>query len=169
MTAHVEILEVNSLDMKTLKELTELLIKIVEDGASVGFLSPLDEVDSMNYWKEVMGPGVFLWVARLDGKMIGTVQLHLAMKKNATHRAEVAKLMILPDERRKGIARLLMQYVEDKAVEQGRNLLILDTRSGDPSNNLYRSLGYIEAGKIPNYAKSSNGKLDDTIFYYKQR
>ena len=44
---------------------------------------------------------------------------------------------------------------------------MLDTREGDPSNTLYKSLDYQEAGKIPEYAISPNGNLDATVIYYK--
>jgi ribosomal protein S18 acetylase RimI-like enzyme len=72
-----------------------------------------------------------------------------------------------PGYRRNGIGRLLMQRAEERAKQDGRSLLVLDTREGDPSNHLYTSLGYIRAGRIPNYAKSASGELDATIFYYK--
>jgi ribosomal protein S18 acetylase RimI-like enzyme len=75
--------------------------------------------------------------------------------------------MTHPDFRRKGLARLLMEKAEERAREENRTLLILDTREGDPSNLLYRSLGYIEAGRIPQYAQSFNGVLDASVFYYK--
>lgn len=76
--------------------------------------------------------------------------------------------MVHPDFCRKGMARLLMQVAEDRAVMEGRTLLVLDTRAGDPSNELYRSMGYVEAGRIPGYAQSSGGGLHETVFYYKK-
>ncbi|MBD0380095.1 GNAT family N-acetyltransferase [Paenibacillus sedimenti] len=164
----IEIIEVKAMNQTVLNNLSELLIAVVEDGASIGFLPPLILEDAVTYWQEVVQPGVHLWIAVNDGRMIGTVQLHLALKQNAGHRAEIAKLMVHPLGRRKGIARLLMQIAEEQAKEAGRSLLVLDTRSGDPSNHLYRSTGYIEAGRIPNYARSNDGKLHDTIIYFKQ-
>jgi ribosomal protein S18 acetylase RimI-like enzyme len=168
MNNEVKLLEVKSIEPRILKELSDLLISVVDDGASIGFLPPLSAEDAIEYWQEVIKPGVILWIAIRNEKIIGTVQIHLAMKQNASHRAEVAKLMVNPSYRRNGIAQLLMQTTENAARTEGRSLLVLDTRSGDPSNILYRSLGYIEAGSIPNYAKSSSGSLDGTIFYYKE-
>ncbi|WP_209847416.1 GNAT family N-acetyltransferase [Paenibacillus sediminis] len=162
------ILKLKSMEPAMLNELSEMLINVVEDGASVGFLAPLRMKEAVEYWEQVISPGVMLWIAVMEEKIVGTIQLHLAMKANGSHRAEVAKLMVHPSYRRNGIARLLMQTVESAAKAEGRSLLILDTRLGDPSNELYKSLGYIEAGQIPNYAKSSNGHLDATVFYYKQ-
>ncbi|WP_420488781.1 GNAT family N-acetyltransferase [Paenibacillus caui] len=160
--------EVKFMEQRLLNGLSKLLIRVVEDGASIGFLPPLSDEEAAGYWKQVLEPGVHLWIAVQDGTIVGSVQLQLALKANGSHRAEVAKLMVDPDSRRKGIARLLMQTMEAKAKEEGRSLLVLDTRSGDPSNNLYRSLNYSEAGRIPRYARSANGDLDETVFYYKE-
>ncbi|OPG17057.1 hypothetical protein B2M26_03395 [Ferroacidibacillus organovorans] len=112
-------------------------------------------------------PSVRLWTADYDGEIVGTVQLHLTMKQNGAHRAEIAKLMVHPQKRRLGIARQLMDVAERAAVEAGRSLLVLDTRAGDPSNTLYRSLGFVEAGRIPQYARSADGQFDETVIYYK--
>lgn len=168
MSHNVEIKKIEALGSPELSQLTELLVAVVDEGASIGFMAPLDLKEAEDYWKEVLQPGVKLWVALINDTIIGTVQLQLAMKKNGSHRAEVAKLMVHPDARKNGAARKLMKTLESAAKDMERNLLVLDTRSGDPSNLLYLSLGYMKAGEIPHYARSSNGKLHATVFYYKE-
>jgi ribosomal protein S18 acetylase RimI-like enzyme len=148
-------------------ELSELLVHVVEDGASIGFLPPLNFIEATNYWETVLNPGVILLVATINDRVVGSVQLHLGMKQNGRHRAEIAKLMTHPHYRRMGIGRALMLAAEERAEKEGRSLFVLDTREGDDSNFLYASLGYIQAGRIPEYAKSANGELHATIFYYK--
>ena len=69
-------------------------------------------------------------VALANGRPVGTVQLLLAMPDNGRHRAEVVKLMVHPQARRQGIARLLMQEVQALAARHRRSLLVLDTLSG---------------------------------------
>ena len=167
MKSEMNVLEVTALEPEVLSALADLLVSVVEDGASIGFLPPLSIEDAVAYWQQVIQPGVRVWIAVKNGEVMGTVQLHLAMKPNASHRAEVAKLMVHPGHRRNGAARLLMQAVEEAARPENRSLLVLDTREGDPSNVLYQSLGYIEAGRIPNYARSASGSLDGTVLYYK--
>ncbi|EHS57102.1 GNAT family N-acetyltransferase [Paenibacillus sp. Aloe-11] len=147
--------------------LTRLLIDVVADGASIGFLPPLTYPEAAAYWNRVLEDGVVLWIAEKDGVPVGTVQLHLAQKANATHRAEIAKLMVHPSGRRLGVARQLMKAAEEEALRQDRTLLVLDTRVGDPSNRLYESIGFIEAGVIPGYARSADGQLHATKYYYK--
>ena len=140
---------------------------VADDGASIGFLPPLTSADARLYWEHLLEPSVRLWVTLHDDEVVGTVQLHLSIKQNGAHRAEIAKLMVHPQRRRLGIARQLMDVAERAEVEANRSLLVLDTRAGDPSNGLYRSLGFVEAGRIPQYAPSADGQLDETVIYYK--
>lgn len=168
MSTEITFRELKFISPEAHEELTELLIDVVEDGASVGFLSPLSKIEADQYWEDVLQPGVVLWIAESNQRIVGSIQLQLALKSNAAHRAEVAKLMVHPEFRRRGIAKVLMERAEERAVLLSRTLLVLDTRAGDPSNVLYQSMGYIEVGRIPKYAKSSNGVLDDTVIYYKE-
>ena len=147
--------------------LSDLLIAVVDDGASIGFLPPLDPEEARAYWAGVLKPGVVLLVAEEAGRIVGSGQLHLEQRANGRHRAEVAKLMVNPAARGRGLGRRLMERLEAIAREEGRSLLVLDTREGDPSNELYLSLGWVEAGRIPHYARSANGELHTTVFYYK--
>jgi ribosomal protein S18 acetylase RimI-like enzyme len=159
---------VSQLDDREVCGLSDVMIAVVDQGASVGFLPPLSRADAKGYWGDVIGPGVVLLVAERDERIVGTAQLQLALKLNASHRAEVAKVLVDPRYQRQGIGRALMTAIEERAREEGRSLLVLDTRAGDVSNDLYRALGYVEAGRIPGYARSANGQLDATVYYYKQ-
>ncbi|WP_307439733.1 GNAT family N-acetyltransferase [Bacillus sp. V2I10] len=166
MSYEVEISELKTLD-EHIEQLADLLIKIVEGGASIGFLPPMSLSQATEYWESVLEPSVILLIAKVNDEIAGSVQLHLCMKQNGGHRAEIAKLITHPDYRRKGIARLLMQKAEERAIQEKRSLLVLDTREGDVSNQLYNSMGFTECGRIPFFAESAGGKLDTTILYYK--
>ena len=144
----------------------------MDGGASVGFLPPLSAEEARAYWDSVAAAledgRRRLWIARAaDGGIVGTVQLDLAGQGNGRHRAEVSKLMVLRSARRRGIGRLLMEAAEAEALRLGRTTLALDTRQGDPSEALYRGMGWQPAGTIPRYARSADGTLHTTAFYYK--
>jgi ribosomal protein S18 acetylase RimI-like enzyme len=153
-------------------DLIDLLRDSVESGASVGFLPPLADGEAAEYWDTVIaGLGScnrVLLVAKDVGRVIGTVQLEYASRRNATHRAEVMKLMVHTSARRRGVGRALMNEAAKIAIVDGRTLLVLDTRSGDPSEQLYRSLGYVTAGVIPEYARSASGELHSTVIMFKR-
>jgi len=143
----------------------------VDSGASVGFLPPLGTDEASRYWDSVAsavqdGSRVLL-VARQADRPVGTVQLDLATRANGLHRAEVIRLMVHRDARRLGLGRALMLAIEAEARRLGRTTLVLDTRQGDPSEHLYRQLGWVLGGNIPRYARSADGSLHTTAFYYK--
>jgi len=148
-------------------QLTRLLVAVVDDGASIGFHLPLAELEAADYWRGVLTPHRVLLLAEDGDRIVGTAQLHLESRTNGRHRAEVAKVMVHPDARRRGIARSLLQRLEDVARREARTLLILDTREGDPSNVLYQEFGYIEVGKIPRYVTNEVGEYQATVIYYK--
>jgi ribosomal protein S18 acetylase RimI-like enzyme len=152
--------------------LIALLRNVVDDGASVGFLPPLAETEAGQYWDTVAAAvaegGRLLWIARVAGEgVVGTVQLDLEQRANGDHRAELMKLMVHTRARRRGIGRELMRAAEAEARRNGRTTLFLDTRRGDPSEVLYRSLGWELAGSIPRYARSAGGALDANAIYYR--
>lgn len=154
-----------------LAELVTLLQDAVASGASIGFLPPLSEEEAREYWiavlEDVAQQKRVLLVARSAQHIVGAVQLELATRPNARHRAEVQKLFVLQQERQRGIGRLLMEAIEPTAREHGRTLLILDTRLGDNAERLYRKLGYKEVGIIPSYAQNAAGTLEATIIFFK--
>ena len=156
------------IDART-EELAVLLIDAVDSGASIGFLAPLGADEAIRYWTSVSESLTRMtFLAESGRKIVGTVQLDLCDRANGSHRAEVMKLLVHRSARRQGIGRALMAAAEDAARNQGRTLLVLDTRRGDASEAFYRALGYREAGVIPGYARSSTGELHDTILFYKE-
>lgn len=152
-------------------QLVALIRQTVDSGASIGFLLPMGADEAEAYWQGVeealAGPYRILLAASDGEQVLGSVQLDLAAKPNAPHRAEVMKLMVLPAARRQGIGRALMEAIESRAAEIGRTTIILDTREGDPSEQLYQGLGYVRAGIIPQYVIDEKGEMSATVVYYK--
>jgi ribosomal protein S18 acetylase RimI-like enzyme len=153
--------------------LADVLRAVVYSGAGVSFVVPFSIEDSRTFWWEKVLPGVrartrHVVVARDAGRIVGTVQLDLAMPPNQQHRGEVAKLLVHPDARRRGVARGLMVKLEEIAESAGRTLLTLDTVTGGAAERLYQSLGYVTVGVIPGYARDSvKTELDSTTIMYK--
>lgn len=154
-----------------LPALCRVLDGCVAQGASVGFVQR-DPQTFSRFWQDAVNSLASgdkqLLVARLDDRIVATVMVVFAMPENGSHRAEICKLLVHPDARRRGIARELMQRAEACARAAGRTLLVLDTRSGDVAEQLYRSLGWQVAGEIPAWACSVEGRLDATTLMYKR-
>jgi ribosomal protein S18 acetylase RimI-like enzyme len=159
---------------RELDMLADVLHAVVHTGAGVSFVVPFSIDEARAFWADAVLPGVRartrrVLVARVDGRIVGTVQIDLAVPPNQRHRAEVLKLLVHPTARRRGIARALMVAIERAAQAEGRTLLTLDTWTGSAAENLYRSLGYTVVGVIPGYARGSlTPELEPATFMYKE-
>lgn len=154
--------------------LGDVLHAVVHLGAGVSFVVPFSRDEARAFWVDKVLPGVRagtrrVAVAREGDRIVGTVQLDLATPPNQQHRAEVLKLLVHPDVRRRGVARALMLALEATARSEGRTLLTLDTWTGGHAETLYRSLGYETVGVIPRFARGSlTPELEPATFMYKE-
>ena len=150
-----------------------ILIDTVADGAAVGFLHPVQPAQAKRFWCDEVGPELAanrraLFGAFDGSAVVGTVQLITALPPNQPHRAEIAKLMVHPDARRKGLGRALIAQAIACAREAGKTLITLDTRTGDAAQPLYASVGFQKAGVIPDFGVDPDGqRLHATTYMYK--
>lgn len=154
--------------------LTDVLIDCVEGGASIGFMHPLSREQAMLFWQRMLdsaqrGERVILVAEEpASGRIVGTVQLVLTMPDNQPHRADVAKMQVHRDARRKGVGKALILAIEDCARQLGKTLLVLDTVTGSDAERLYERLGWQRCGVIPGYALFPRGGLCSTTVFYRQ-
>src|SRR5712664_1501794 len=160
--------------------LAEVLHAVVHAGAGVSFFTPFSTDEARALWVDKVLPQVRAGTRRVvvarpgarserSERILGTVQLDLEMPPNQQHRAAVAKLLVHPAARRRGIGRALMIALEEIALSEGRTLLTLDTVSGSNAESLYRSLDFIAAGVIPRYARGAlTPELEGTTIMYKE-
>ncbi len=153
-------------------QLTSLLVDAVDSGASVGFMPPLGHAEALDYWRGVVlsiDDGTRVLLVALDGGVVqGAVQIALETRANGNHRAEAMKLFVHRRARRRGFARALMVEVERTARQLGRTLLVMDTRTGGEAEKMCEALGYVRFGEVPDYARSGDGRLHTTSFFYRQ-
>lgn len=170
---HVELIAASRLD-EMIEGLCEVLISTVKAGGAIGFLAPLSYQEAQNFWEQIIRPEVLadkrcLFVALKGGRAVGTVQLIWRLQPNQPHRCEIAKMMVHPDARRQGIGRALMQAALDKAASLNKTLIMLDTKTGDVAERLYRSLNFVEIGVVPNFALDPNGQsYHNTTYMFRQ-
>ena len=92
-------------------------------------------------------PNTMLIVMEYMGEIIGTLQLIIfpTLTLQGCIRAEVEGVRIKSTFQKLGLGRLLFNWVKDKAVEEGCNLLQLTTnKSRVSANKFYRSIGFID-------------------------
>jgi GNAT superfamily N-acetyltransferase len=152
--------------------LADILLDVVEGGASVHFMWPLARERAEGFWREVaarVATGeIVLLVGELDGRVVGTVSVHLVAIDNQRHRFEIAKMLVHRSARRRGVAATLMRAAEAAALAAGRTVGVLDTVTGQDAERLYRREGWTVVGVIPDYALTPDGELCSTTIFAKR-
>ena len=153
--------------------LADVLIDCVDDGASVSFMAPLARAKAEAFWRRVAedvarGDRLVVIAEELaTGTVLGTAQLVLDQPENQPHRADVSKVLVRRQARKRGIGTALMTAVEAAAQAAGKSLLVLDTASAE-AERLYQRSGWIRVGVVPGYALLPDGSPCDTTYYYKR-
>ncbi len=151
--------------------LAAVLADCVAGGASVSYMDPFTHEQARaafeGFAAEVDEGRRVLLAALDDGKVVGTVQVIVAVPPNQPHRGEIAKLLVHRSARKRGVAQLLMQHAEIEARAEGKSLLNLDTVTGDDAERLYTRLGWQRVGVIPGYALYPDGRPCDTTVFFK--
>ncbi|POT26315.1 GNAT family N-acetyltransferase [Citrobacter freundii] len=158
--------------LSRIDELSDILETCVNNGASVSFMLPFTGDKSQPFWMSVAqsverGERIVLGLQNAQGVIVGTVQLIIEQPENQPHRADVAKLLVHPSARRGGVARELMNELENCARQQGKTLLVLDTATGSGAELFYHNCGWQKVGVVPGYAKMPDGTLTGTTLFYK--
>jgi GNAT superfamily N-acetyltransferase len=170
-----EQLDVRRLSAAEAREQLDALARVLADcvagGASVGYLAPFSQAEARAVYEDYVrdaerGRRIILG-AFLDGELVGTAQLVLAVPPNQPHRADVARVLVHRSARRRGIAQRLMEHLEREARAEGKSLLVLDAVTGGDAARLYERTGWNTVGVIPGYALYPDGRLCDTTVFWK--
>jgi acetyltransferase len=109
-----------------------------------------------------------LIVAEEEGQLCGMAQLVFSGATNADHRAEVQRVGVATDARRREIGRSLMATIEDVAGAHNVTLLWLTTHADTEACAFYEAVGYTRLGTMPNYSRRPDGTLWPGAFYFKE-
>src|ERR1700758_1391453 len=107
--------------------------------------------------KPAWGAARIRWHVRDADSVVLTSRLGVTLAGFAIMRYgdDVAHLNLLavdPAHRRRGVARALVQWLEETALTAGTFIIGLELREGnEDARAFYRSLGYRELGQIPGY------------------
>ena len=153
-----------------LHALCEAADAAILEGGGFGWVSPPGRLALERYFRGLLlVPERELFVARLDGSLVGAAQL-VRPSRNNEAQAFAASLMhsfVAPYARGHGLARAMTLRVEEGARALGYHVLNLDVRETQRAAiRLYESLGYVRWGEHPAYARVG-GTTVRGFFYYK--
>jgi len=104
-------------------------------------------------------PGVELMLARDgDGELAG-----FSLFRTVADEAELLLLAVAPDQRRRGIGRMLLDHFMDHARDAGVSRVHLEVREGNPAVIMYRQAGFNFAGRRPKYYRGRFGGDFDAL------
>ncbi len=153
-----------------LNALCEAAHSAILEGGGFGWVNPPGRHALESYFRGLLlVPERELFIARLDGMIVGSAQL-VRPPRNNEAQAFAAHLMhsfIAPYARGHGLARLLTERVEEGARALGYQVLNLDVRETQlVAIGLYESLGFERWGTHPHYARVA-GQTVRGFHYYK--
>ncbi|MGG5809353.1 N-acetyltransferase family protein [Falsiroseomonas sp. CW058] len=153
-----------------LEELCEATNAAIIEGGGFGWVQSQDRGALARHFRGVLlVPDRTLFLARLDGTVVGSAQLVRQPRNNEAQAfaAQLTHAYIAPYARGHGLARKLVRRVEEHAAATGIRVLNLDVRETQASAiALFEGLGYTRWGTHPAYARVE-GRTVAGHFYYK--
>jgi RimJ/RimL family protein N-acetyltransferase len=154
-----------------LASLCEAADAAIIDGGGFGWLRPPGRAALEQYFRGLLlVPERELFVGRMDGIIYGAAQLVRPVRNNEAQAfgATLAHNFVAPYARGHGLARLIVERVEDRARALGYQVLNLDVRETQSAAiALFEASGYTHWGTHPAYARV-DGRTLRGFFYYKR-
>lgn len=108
------------------------------------------------------------WVCEIDGQVVGHVALHAAGSDPALELAQqatglpasrlavIARLLVSPDHRRRGVGRALLDHATRHAANNGQRAVldVVTDAAGEPAAALYQQAGWRIAGRTTFHFRS---------------
>ncbi len=140
-----------------LEDLCEATNAAIIEGGGFGWVQQQDRAALARHFRGVLlVPDRILFLARLDGVVVGSAQLVRPPRNNEAQAfaAQLTGVYIAPYARGFGLARRLVARVEEHAAAMGFRVLNLDVRETQQSAiKLFENLGYTRWGTHPAYAR----------------
>ncbi len=159
-----------NLSRPDLNDLCDATDTAIEGGGGFGWLHKPERTMLERYWQGVIAaPTRWLFIARLDGVICGTTQLILPPANNEAqkHMVQMTTNFVAPWARGHGLAKMLLESVEEHARKEGYAVINLDVRSTmERAIQLYESMGYVKFGEHPLSVHTSEGTIS-SLYYYK--
>ena len=92
-----------------------------------------------------------------DGKILACGRLHL----NTSYEAQIRYMGVSKDLRRSGIGSKMLKKLEDDAIKQGANQIMLNAREN--AVPFYKSLGYFEVGPYESDIQIPHTRMEKKI------
>ena len=130
--------------MLLIREMRAADVEAVSKIESEAFSMPWSARD---FLEMVEADYAYYYVAEADGNLAGCCGI-----RNMAGEGEITNVVVAADYRKKGIGRKMMEYMLERAKENGMGACTLEVRvSNRPAIRLYESLGFKGEGVRPGF------------------
>lgn len=120
---------------------------------------PDDPWDAVAIARLLAFDGVFGYLAWRDGNPAGFV-----IARNLGCEAEILSLGVLPEQRRGGVGRALLDRLRAEAVRRRIGSIVLEVAAdNEAARRLYRAIGFNQVGARASYYRRGEGWIDALI------
>ena len=110
------------------------------------------------------------FVAELESHAVGTMTLSFQSHPLYAHRCALDDVVVSGEYQGNGIARKIFEHCTDYCKKRGIKIITTGVRGGEPAEQVYRKLGFIEYGRLPGGIVESwndNKEYDEVLLYYR--
>jgi ribosomal protein S18 acetylase RimI-like enzyme len=161
-------LQTADLDADLVTQAARLLQELVAGGAALGWVDPPatgEVAELLTQVATAAGRGdACLSTVHDDGVLAGLGCWQRYSRPTHAPHADVTKVAVAPAHHGRGIGRLLMTELIAAAETAGIEVLTLDFRGDNtPAATLYRSLGFVEYGRLPRFVAVGAARYDKVL------
>ena len=139
-------------------------IDVVAGLHAASFTEPWDDPWSREFlWRILSTPGAFGFVAQESLSDIDT-PVGFALVRMRGEECEILTVGVIPDARRRGVGRALLDSLARHAARRGATSMVLEVAEDNaPAIGLYQSLGLARVGRRPRYYRRDDVHVDALI------
>ncbi len=132
------------MQIKTLTSMSEMLLQF----ELIKYLYPEMSVQKYENYLQAMQPQNYVQVAVFDDKKcVGMTGLWSGVKLWTGKYLEIDNFIVHPEARERGVGKMICDYVDKMAIEQGCTCVVLDAFTGNfKAHKFYYNLGYEPRG-----------------------
>ncbi len=142
-------------------EIFAVVVDVVSSGGAVGWTTPPTRAATDAWVEELLAGGGRLVVARVDGRVAALGTWSRLPAEVLAHNGEIRRVMVHGSARGLGLGRRVTSALVDDARRVGVEQLLCDVRGNNHAAiALYRSLGFREYGRLPDFLAVGEHRFD---------
>ena len=112
---------------------------------------------------------IIQYIAEADGHAIGTMTVVKETHPLYSHKCRLDDVVVGGEYQGRGIARKIFKQCVDWCVNNGIKIMTVGVRGGEPAEQVYRKLGFVEYGRLSGGIveyRNDNKEYDEVYLFY---